>query len=111
MMAFTVQQAVNHVCGKGFSHRTATKIVAALGPKKVFEGGDEALSSTGEASAHVQSFGYSPDAADKIVRHVEPHIVLAHKALDNDSSETHSFWDADLEGDEAAPESKTIFKK
>lgn len=109
-MAYTVEQAVNHVVGKGFSYRTATKIVAALGPQKVFEGGGEALSSSGEASAHVQSFGYSPEAADKIVRHVEPHIILTHKALDNDSSETHSFWDADLEGEDA-PAAKTIFKR
>ena len=102
-MAYTAEQAINHVAGKGYSHRTAKAIVAKLGPQQVFEGAGAALSSSGEASKYVQSFGYSPEAADKIVRNVEPHVVLTAKALDKGSSKTHSFWDPNLDD---APEAK-----
>jgi len=96
-MAYTAEQAVNHVIGKGYSHRTAKAIAAKLGPQQVFEGAGAATSSSGEASKYVQEFGYSPEAADKIVRTVEPHIVLTAKALDKGSSKTHSFWDPNID--------------
>lgn len=102
-MAYTAEQAVNHVVGRGYSHKTAKAIVAKLGPQQVFEGAGAASSGSGEASKYVQSFGYSQEAADKIVRTVEPHIVLTAKGLDKGSSKTHSFWDPNIDAAVAAP--------
>ncbi|MGH9582105.1 MAG: hypothetical protein ACRD4O_04120 [Bryobacteraceae bacterium] len=99
-MAYTREQALNHVIGKGFSHQAAKAILSKLSPQEVFDGGGAASAQSGEAMAHVKSFGYSDEAAQRIVQKVEPHIVLAHKELDDDSSATHSFWDADLGGED-----------
>lgn len=93
-MAYTVEQAKHHITSKGFSHRAARAIVSKLGPAAVFEGAAPAQSNSGDAVAHVQSFGYSADAAAKIVKTVEPHIILAAKAVTaSDAKKGHSLWD------------------
>jgi hypothetical protein len=89
-MAYTDQQATDELC-KHFSTRTSKAIVAQIGAKAVFEGAGAAMSDSGKAQKHVESFGHSPDAAAKIVKRVGTHVVLAHQQLNPDTDS--SFWD------------------
>jgi len=89
-MAYTEKQATEELC-KHFSRRTAEAIVEELGAKGVFEGAGPAMSDSGKAAKHVETFGHSPEEAAKIVKKVGPHIVLAHQTLNPDPAS--SFWD------------------
>lgn len=102
-MADKKEKAYHHLVGRGFSHRNATAILNELEPDEVLGTAPAGTDAT-EARKHVESFGYKGKAASGIVDKVGAHVVLAHKALDGteDKSKT-SFWDADLEGADAAP--------
>lgn len=101
-MAYTEQQAVDEVA-KHFSGKTARAIVGKIGVKGVFEGAGPAYSDTGKAVAHVESFGHTRAEAEKIVKKVGAHLVLAHAQCGFDPKK--SFWDGQAKKSDAAASS------
>lgn len=93
------EEAIHHVVNKGFSHRSATAIVADLGPDAVFDG-DSKRENTGTAIKFVTAHGHSKEVAQQIVERVGAHIINTAASLSTHTpeEEKHSMWDFPTEG-------------